>query len=149
MDQQLIRSGLDGFRLLERVTFIDAQRITALRDCRQDPAFVLVEAAAQAAALHVRQECRFARHAFLLKNRTCRWPRHPFWTGRLWIDARRTAASQDAYAYAVTGQVDDDVVLTADLLIGCVPYDARFDAQALRTHYQQVFRCLTNGSTPD
>jgi len=134
-----IRSQLDGFKLVERVTNILPKAIEGESRFAQTPSYAGLEAMAQLAALHVRYAHNFERHAFLLKITHCHFPQAEHLDGCYMISAQMRSQSSDTYAYQVKARGPQKTDLNADLLIGTKAFDDHFRIEILQAHYRELF----------
>jgi hypothetical protein len=137
-----IHSRLKHFKLVDRITQVSAEGILGEADFDGMPAFGGLEAMAQLAALHVRHNFDFERHAFLLKVNHGRWPARDDLQGHFHLSADLYSQSSNAFAYHVKAQGPGEGDLCADLLIGTKPYDGEFKEYMLKAYYRRIFRKL-------
>lgn len=159
-----------GFVLLDAITRCDASGLTAVRHCSRTPAWHVVEAMAQAGAMHLRFLGDFSDHAFLLGITDCPWPEAPL-DGCYRIEVRLAALTQGAASYDMTLSALDGTGdgieeqqterqtaqqterLTerqkrhATMLFGRVPYDATYREAILAPRYRRLFAWLTRSCT--
>ena len=135
-------SRLRHFSLLTRITRVSAESMCAMADLDGKPAFCVLEAMAQLAALHVRQDIEFRRHAFLLKVNRGQWPHEDVLRGSYRLIAERHGKSSHGFAYRTCALGPGDEALDADLLIGTRPYDRQFREEILEAHYRDIFNRL-------
>jgi hypothetical protein len=102
---------------------------------------------AQLAALHVRYSLDFKRHVFLLKIDRYDLPPLETLNGDFSLIAERISQSSQSFAYGVIAQGPDDLTMQAQLLIGTLDYDERFNKDRLKQHYRKIFEAMRNGPT--
>jgi len=124
-----IRSQLDGFKLVERVTNILPKAIEGESRFAQTPSYAGLEAMAQLAALHVRYAQITHRHA----------PRAEHLAGCYMKSAQMQSQNSDTYAYQVKARGPQKTDLNADLLIGTKAFDDHFRIEILQAHYRELF----------
>ena len=142
MEAIVIHSRLKHFRLITRITQVDTKSIQGQADFIQIPAFCALEAMAQLAALHVRHNLRFQRHAFLLKVSEFQWPAKQFLEGCCRISAGLSSQGSDAFAYHVEAVGPENEKLNAGLIIGTKAYDEVHKQEILQRHYRDLFHAL-------
>jgi hypothetical protein len=144
MAQLTIKSHMAGFQLLRRVTDVSKRRMQADARFAQWPVYTGLEAMAQLAALHVRHNLAFDRHAFLLKVGCCDLPALKTLEGGFSLTADCVSQSSQSFAYRVVALGPEDVIMRAELLIGTQDYDEQFSKDRLKHHYRKLFETLCN-----
>ena len=132
------------FVLLDRIVSADAQTLSAVRRFENCGGWQIVEAAAQAAAMHQRYLSGFSDHVFLLSVQkapvsSCRI------SGPYRIFAELTGQADRSAAYAVHLVPADscgDDSSAISLVIGHTPYRSRHSRSVLEPHYRNIFQCL-------
>lgn len=147
MARLTIDSHMPCFQLIRRVTEVSGRRIKADAAFAQWPVYTGLEAMAQLAALHVRCSLDFERHAFLLKVDRCILPMLETLVGDFSLTAERVSQSSQSFTYGVIAQGPDGLTIRAQLLIGTLDYDERFNKDRLKQHYRKLFEALRNGPT--
>ncbi|MCP4746677.1 MAG: hypothetical protein GY874_11150 [Desulfobacteraceae bacterium] len=138
-----VGSDVTSFRMIEKITRIGDQHIAGKANWSKALPYVVLEAMAQLAALDVRYRLDFCRHAFLLKVKRCDWPPGEVICGRWSLSARRLNHGSAAYLYHTRANGPENKPVEAQMLIGALDYDERFDHKVLQTHYRKVFACLS------
>jgi hypothetical protein len=141
-----IRSGMQGFRLLDRISRADRDEIRGACTLTGGPVFTLIEALAQLGALHVRWLTGFMRHAFLLKIGRCTLPDGALAAGACLLKGRRTAQSGTTFAYCLEAEREGTVLMEGEFLFTTINYDEHFSGEALARHYRDLFSCLLSDS---
>ena len=141
-----IRSGLQGFRLIDRISRAGRDEIQGVCTLTGGPLFPLIEALAQLGALHVRYLAGFARHAFLLKIGRCALPGKTPAAGPCLLTGRQTAQSGTTFAYHLEAGREGALRMAGEFLFTTIDYDERFAREALVHHYEMLFSCLMNDS---
>lgn len=129
------------FMLLDGIAHVTETDLVGWRFFSEQPFWLALEAAAQAAALHQRWLADFGAHAFLLSLGACRWPDRPL-TGRLELHTRLLGRAAGAAAYDVQLSLPDSSALSLPVHIGLVPYDDTFRRDKLQERYRALFRQL-------
>jgi hypothetical protein len=145
MARLTINSHMASFQLIGRVTDVSNRRVQADATFAQWPVYTGLEAMAQLAALHARYSLAFERHVFLLKIDRYDLPPLETLNGDFSLIAERISQSSQSFAYGVTAKGPDGLTLQAQLLIGTLDYDGRFQKDRLKQHYRKLFDVLTNG----
>lgn len=134
-----IHSNLEHFQLLDRIDDVTPISIGASCYLKKVPAYLVLEAMAQLAALHVRHLVAFERHAFLLKVSRYDMPALELSPGRYHLAADQVKQSSHAFFYRVASRGPCDESYGAELLIGTQAYDGRFQKKQLKAHYRKRF----------
>ena len=137
-----ISSGMPGFRLVRCIGRVAPDHICGMTRFTKAPRFAGLEAMAQLGALDVRRRIDFQGHAFLLKVIRCRWPSAKWLDGRFALRADLGSQSRRAYVYRTEARGPHGVILSAELMFGCMDYDQRFQQINLDHHYRKMFACL-------
>lgn len=137
----VVREAPAPFVLLDGVAQVTETELIGWRHFSEQPFWLVLEAAAQAAALHQRWLTDFGAHAFLLSLGACRWPDRPL-TGRVELQARLLGQTPGAAAYDVQLSLPDSPALSLPVHIGLVPYDDTFRRDKLQERYRALFRQL-------
>ena len=104
----VITGGTDSFLLLDSVSRITPQSITGTKEYANAPGYLLLESMAQLGALHIRQQCDFSRHAFLLSIQYSRILQKlsddASYTlnGTAHVSATRTAETESTATYSIS-----------------------------------------------
>lgn len=138
-----IHSHLKHFQLLERIVDVTPTSIGASCCFVKVPAYLLLEAMAQLAALHVRHLMGFRRHAFLLKVAGFDIPSLELAAGSYHLAADQVYQSSNAFSYRVASQGPGGKRHGAELLIGTQAYDGQFQKTHLMAHYRKRFKGMT------
>ena len=146
MESLNIRSHMTSFRLLDRITLLEPQRIDAQADFKGAPLFAAIETMAQLGALHVRHLIRCESHAFLLKVNGCRLPNLHELNGKAAFTARLLHRSDKAYCYRIFTQDQARLHLEAELLFATIAYDDTFEKERLTSYYRNMLTCLQNAT---
>ena len=141
-----IRSGLQGFRLIDRISRAGRDEIRGGCTFTGGAIFTLIEALAQLGALHVRYLTGFTRHAFLLKIGRCTLPGGVPAAGACLLRGRQTAQSETTFAYHLEAGREGALLMEGEFLFTTIDYDERFAREALARHYGMLFSCLTSDS---
>ncbi len=141
-----IRSGREGFCLIDRISLTGRDEIRGSCTLTGGPLFTLIEALAQLGALHVRYLTGFTRHAFLLKIGRCTFPGGAPPAGACLLRGRQTAQSQTTFAYHLEAGREGILLMEGEFLFTTIDYDERFGREALARHYGMLFSCLSNDS---
>ncbi len=141
-----IRSGLQGFRLIDRISRAGSDEIRGVCTLKGGPVFTLVEALAQLGALHVRYLTGFARHAFLLKIGRCTLPDGVPAAGVCLLRGRLAAQSGTTFAYHLEAGREEAVLMEGEFLFTTIDYDERFAQGPLARHYRMLYSCLSSDS---
>jgi len=141
-----IRSELQGFRLIDRISRADRDEIRGSCTLRGGPVFTLIEALAQLGALHVRWLTGFSKHAFLLKIGRCTLPEGVPAAGACLLTGRRIAHSETTFAYHLKAERGETVLMEGEFVFTTIDYDERFAQNTLARHYRMLFSCLSSDS---
>lgn len=136
-----VREAPAPFVLLDGITRATTTELVGWRHFSQQPFWLALEAAAQAAALHQRWLVDFGMHAFLLSLGACRWPCQSL-TGRMELRARLLGQTAGAAAYDVQLTLPDSPALSLPVHVGLMPYDDTFQRDKLQERYRALFRQL-------
>lgn len=134
------------FFLLDGIGAVGSESLTAWKQAVAMPFWLVLEAAAQAAALHQRWLSGFQEHAFLLSLGSCRWVEGAF-SGCLTLQAQLRGQSRGAASYEVAWHLPDDAGASVSIHIGRCPYDATFRQESLQAHYGMLFQRLCHQKT--
>ncbi|MHB9097233.1 MAG: hypothetical protein ACYC5X_05360 [Syntrophales bacterium] len=141
-----VRSELQGFRLIDRISRAGRDEIRGGCTLTGGPLFTLIEALAQLGALHVRWLTGFTRHAFLLKIGRCTLPVGAPAAGACLLRGKQTAQSGTTFVYHLEAWREGAVIMEGEFLFTTIDYDERFSREALARHYGMLFSCLSNDS---
>jgi hypothetical protein len=141
-----VRSGLQGFRLIDRIIRAEKDEIRGICTLTGGPLFTLIEALAQLGALHVRYLTGFKRHAFLLKIGRCTLPEGAPAAGACLLKGRQIAHSETTFAYRLEAERGGAVIMEGEFVFTTINYDERFARETLAHHYEMLFSCLSNDS---
>ena len=137
----VVREAPAPFILLDGISHATATELVGWRHVADQPFWLALEAAAQAAALHRRWLADFDAHAFLLSLGACRWPDRPL-TGRMELRARLLGRTAGAAAYDVRLSLPNAPVLSLPVHVGLMPYDDTFRRDNLQERYRALFQQL-------
>lgn len=137
----VVREAPAPFVLLDGVAQVTEKELVGWRNFSEQPFWLALEAAAQAAALHQRWLTDFGAHAFLLSLGACRWPSHTL-TSRMELRARLLGQTAGAAAYDVQLSLPDSPALSLPVHVGLMPYDDTFRRDKLQERYRALFRQL-------
>ncbi|MDM8216704.1 hypothetical protein QUW15_11180 [Desulfovibrio piger] len=137
----VVREAPVPFALLDGIAHVTGTDLVGWRHFSEQPFWLALEAAAQAAALHQRWLTDFDAHAFLLSLGTCRWSEQPL-TGRMELRARLLGQTAGAAAYDVQLSLPDTLALSLPVHVGLRPYDDTFRRDKLQERYRALFRQL-------
>ncbi len=142
----MIRSGLQGFCLIDRIDRVDQEEIRGSCTLAGGPVFTLIEALAQLGAIHVRWLTGFTRHAFLLKIGRCTVPEGIPPAGACLLRGIQTAGSATTFAYRLRAEQEGALLMEGEFLFSTIDYDERFSCETLSRHYGMLFSCLSSDS---
>ena len=137
----VIHSGREDFVLLERIVEVGPSHIVAHAAFQEAPLYAGLEALAQLGAYHVRYLTDYAQHAFLLKITDCPL-RFAGLNGRFLLRGSLTGRSASSFAYEITIEEADSLVMKGRFLFAAADYNERFKKELLEKHYRKVFACL-------
>ncbi len=150
MEKIRIKSTLNNFILLDKITKADQKNICGNKYFSDDPYYLCVEAMAQLGAYHVRYLTKFDRHAFLLKidclNLKQALKEGISLNGKFNFFASLTNKSESAFAYNVCAQKKNIVFGEGKFLFASIDYNDDFNKKPLKDHYRKTFSCLMNDS---
>jgi len=149
MERMTINTGLDGFVMIDKITHIRPESISAVKRFSYSPPHLAIESLAQLGAFHVRHLIALERHAFLLKINHCSTVSEDLLTGKIRLVGRLTGKSEAAYAYHLQAEKDNLILLDGEFLYGTVEYDTSFNQEILQQHYRRVLSCLRNDTKTD
>ncbi len=144
-----IHTGLVGFVLLDRLTEVSAQSIAGHKHFAAPSATLLMESLAQLGASHVRHLTDFAKHAFLLKIKTCSLPPGPLPPGNYTFAGQLQSQSSSVFSHRLQAFASDTVIMEGIFLFALADYDANFSREILQQHYQRIFACLQTDTARD
>ena len=150
MEKIRIKSTLNNFILLDKITKADQKNICGNKYFSDEPYYLGVEAMAQLGAYHVRFLTKFDRHAFLLKidylnlKQSVKEPISL--NGKFNFFASLTNKSESAFAYNVCAQKKNIVFGKGKFLFATIDYNDNFNKKTLKDHYRKTFSCLMNDS---
>ncbi len=147
MERIILNSGLSGFFLVDAVTEVDAQKIAGWKRFAGAPTYLGIESLAQLGALHVRHITGFERHAFLLTIKRCSPASREALNGQYRLCGELIGRTTSAFSYRLEASHGDETMIQGDFLFAVVEYDTTFRRDTLRSHYQEVFSCLTSASS--
>lgn len=139
--ENTVREAPAPFVLLDGVAHVTKTALAGWRNFSEEPFWLALEAAAQAAALHLRWLTDFGAHAFLLSLGNCPWPRQTL-TGRLELRACLLGQATGAAAYDVQLTLPDSPAISLPVHVGLRPYDDTFQRDKLQERYRILFRQL-------
>ena len=147
MHHKIINTGLASNLRLRAICGFDSSRMLAIAGINNTaPAlFSLLEAMAQAGALHARYSDNFQRHVFLVKVAHCILPEHLPAGEVIILQAEMRGKSDRSFFYHIQAR-EENHALEGDFWFSSVDYDERFSAAALRQHYRDLWTCLTSAS---
>ncbi len=148
MSEIEIKTGLEGFVMLDGITFVDKADIRALRSFNEEPAYTGIEALAQAGAFHIRQLTGFERHIFLLKVGSCSIPTQPL-NGEMAISGRLLNRSDSAFRCELKGEMAGKTVMEGEFFYAASDYCTQTSREILRGHYEKTFSCLLIDTNQD
>lgn len=146
MDDVIIHGGRADFRLIDRIRNVTPHGLDGEKKLVSEPAWCVLEAMAQLAALHVRYLKDFSCHAFLMKVTRMRLPAGQRLDGKMSLEARLRHQSDRTFSYRVVAGIGSAAPLGGDILISTVDYDDSFKQAHLETHYRKLFACLLNAT---
>lgn len=129
------------FFLLDSIGAVGSESLTAWKQAVDMPFWLVLEAAAQAAALHQRWLSGFQEHAFLLSLGACRWCGGNV-SGSMSLQAHLIGQAQGAASYNVALTLPESRTASIPVYIGRCPYDATFKRDSLQEHYAALFHRL-------
>ena len=141
-----INSGLDTFVLLDRVSECTAESITGEVRLPGREAYLVMEALAQLGALHVRHQCGFEKHAFLLKVNRFDWtdPAEAEWEKEpCRLEGSRLVDTGSASVYDLSARSGERFLGRGEFAFAVIDYDREFKKEKLKNHYQGIFKCLS------
>lgn len=138
-----IHFGVDKFIMLNRLTTCTPTTLIAETEFSDAPAYLALEAMAQAGALHFRYCMNFCKHAFLLTVQKAPLLNVQFFSGRATIVAHQNAITDSTAGYQSTFTIDNHT-FTGDFLFGSAPFGEQFSRESLTTHYKELFQWLQN-----
>lgn len=140
-----INTGLEKFRMIDQLIAVDDSGLEAEKSFKHEDNFLIIEALAQLAALHVRKKISFEKHAFLLKVQNCVVFDKAELQGKYNLYASLNAESKLGFMYETTAELENRPVVKAKLIIGTIDYNNKFRTEDLRDYYQKVYECLQIG----
>ena len=138
----IIKTGLDHFLLIDKISGIDKDRISGERKFLKDPVFLGIEALAQLGALHVRYLFDCNKHAFLLKINKCTFLKNKKLNGTYKINGLLTGKSDRSFLYLLNLSDSSNKIIDAELTFSTIDYNAVFKKDILKGHYEKVIKCL-------
>ena len=138
-----IHFGVDRFIMLNRLTTCTETTLIAETEFSDAPAYLVLEAMAQAGALHFRYCMDFCKHAFLLTVQEAPLLNVQSFSGRATICVTQNAITDSTAGYQSTFTIDNHT-LTGDFLFGSAPFGDQFSRDSLTTHYKKLFQWLQN-----
>jgi hypothetical protein len=140
-----INTHLDQFRMLDKIVFYAENIICGEKSYIDSENYLLLESLAQLAALHVRNNVNFEKHAFLLKVNHFELNCEGRLNGLYKLNCELTGHSNNGFLYSVNALSEKNDVLKGELLIGVIEYNSDFKTKDLKEYYKKVFRCLQTG----
>ncbi len=144
-----INTGLNGFRLVDRITRIDADHINGRSVFSSASPYLGIEALAQLGALHIRYLNDFQKSVFLLKIAECRLVPWTLLDGGHILSGRMTGQSSAAASHHLKLVKEDQVLMEGEFMFGIRDYDEQFRRHILEPHYRERFSCLLSESKAD
>ena len=147
MDPITVHTGLERFLMPDAIRESGPSHIKArmtVSESFKQP-FRGIEALAQTGALHVRYVHDFKKHAFLLGITDYEGPAvlsPGIWT----LSGTSDSRSKDAFAYTLSGEYHQAVLIRGHFLFAVVDYNNDFQRKQLEDHYRNLFTCLTKNT---
>ena len=138
-----INSGLGGFVLVSEISAVTPDSITGQANLPDAGTGLVMEALAQIGALHVRYQCRFEKHAFLMRVNRYEWSGPDLGPISCVLSGRRMLDTGSASVYALLARSGAKVLGRGEFSFGVIDYDQAFKQEELKDHYQGIFSCLT------
>lgn len=137
-----IKSDMQGFILLDRITHADANSIAGMKTFNQAPVFMGIESLAQLGAYHVRFLSGFKKHAFLLAIRQFSINAAQPLSDLYQLEGKLLSRSAAAFSHSLKATQNGQTVLSGEFLFATVDYDDHFQQEILENHYRKAFSCL-------
>jgi hypothetical protein len=139
-----INTGLNDFVLIDTISDIGVEHIRGCTHFVRTPPYLGIESLAQMGAYHVRFLTSFERHAFLMKINRCTVSGQDLLDGMCRLHGTFTSKSNAAFAYNLSAEIEQTVVIEGEFLFGTVEYNVSLKKEVLQNHYRKVFSCLRN-----
>ena len=140
-----INTGLMSNLMIKEIQEVHSSCIQAISDTSDVPTiFPILEAMAQAGALHARYLSNFQRHVFLVKVAHCALPDHLPVSEVISFRANMRGRSDRSFVYHIQMREKNRVVMEGDFWFSSADYDERFNAKLLQKHYRDLWTCLTS-----
>jgi hypothetical protein len=138
-----IHFGVERFILLDRIISHSAKELTTEKNFIEAPAYLALEAMAQAGGMHFRKCMDFSRHAFLLSIQQAPLPSVATFSGCGTATAIQTARTYSTAAYTISFNCGE-MKLEGSFLFGTTEFGKQFSKDSLTTHYKELFLWLQN-----
>lgn len=142
MTRYNINTGLENFRLIDRITEFNDEEIHGSITFNDAPPFLCIESLAQLGAMHARQLVEFEKHAALLKIDNFKIIDNSRINGKCLIHATVAGKSGRAISYSVKATMNNKTMAQGSITIALIDYDDNFKNESLMNHYRELFSCL-------
>lgn len=126
--------------MIDSLTSKSEERIKGIKDIVNPEYWTYLEAAAQLCSIHVRWLLKLSKHSFLLKIKSFKVLSQEL--GKIKYTASLISMGESSYKYMVTGQKNNKIIATGELIIGTRDYTSTTNELRIREHYKGLFKCL-------
>jgi hypothetical protein len=138
----IVRSGINGFVMLDSILDVNISRIVATRSFSNTPVYLGLESLAQLGAYHVRHLTGFTRHVFLIKINHCCLPPKKLLEGEYVLSGDLISQSDASFCYRLEAEKEGKPLMEGEFIFSSIDYDHKFKKDTLHHHYAGVFSCL-------
>lgn len=149
MEKVVVNTELNGFTVLNSIEKVDDLFIEGTMLLESNENFLILEAMAQLASLHVKKRINYSKHSFLLKIKKFDGMFLKLSEGKIILRCNLVGMSSGTFSYDVCAygysKENNNIYklnISSSLIISTTEFSNDFKEDRLKKHYEKVMACL-------